>query len=117
MTHSAVLLVIYAAATFRLTRLATTDTIFVPARDWLFARGFKKMVRAVPGADPEVRNDRRKGHLIAAILYGLATCPWCVSVWLAAAVVLLAKYQGSWFVYVALALALSAVAGIVSERV
>jgi Protein of unknown function (DUF1360) len=83
-----------ALATYRLTRLVTTDSITESTRRW------------IGGWDiPKVRRPR---------VYLFITCPWCVSVWLAAAVVALTKYQGAYWVYVALALAFSVVAGLLA---
>jgi Protein of unknown function (DUF1360) len=119
MTHSAVLFVIYALATYRLSRLVTVDSIFNPVSTWLHSRGFKQedLRKVRSGEVIDTRTHEREGRSISRWFFNLTTCSWCVSVWLGGGVVLLAKYQGAWFAYVALALALSAVAGIVSERV
>jgi hypothetical protein len=42
------------------------------------------------------------------------TCPWCVSVWAGAVVVVLTKYLPTGWQWIALALAFSAVAGLIS---
>jgi hypothetical protein len=91
MTKSGLLFVIYALCTYRLVVLVVDDTILNPFRMW-------------------VMRQRSKW------LKTLIQCYWCVSVWLAAGVVLLARFGGSWAVYPCAALAISAIAGYLGER-
>lgn len=44
------------------------------------------------------------------------TCPWCIGLWFAAAAVILTRFWPQGWQYVAMALALSAVAGFLGER-
>lgn len=88
-------LIVDALATHRLTRLVTTDTITHRLRMW--AGGMKIGQEAT-----------RRG------VYFFVTCPWCVSVWAAAGVVAATKCLPSAWVYVALALAFSTVAGLLA---
>jgi hypothetical protein len=82
-------------ATFRLTRLATTDTI---------TEGLRQRVGGRDGEDM-----KRLG------LFLFATCAWCMSVWIAAGVVILTINVATWWSWLALVLAFSAVAGIIAE--
>ncbi len=86
MTHSATLLVLDALACFRLTRLMVADTITAPLRDRAPAR-----------------------------LREFITCPWCVSVWLAGAIVALQALASGPWLYASAILAFSAVAGLLAE--
>ena len=89
--HSTWLLVLDALATFRLTRLLSKDDITFWLREDFDVLGF--IIR--PGV--------------------LFSCEWCTSVWVGAAVVGLTALWSAW-VYVAAALAFSAIAGLISER-
>lgn len=64
-TTDPVLLLLYAAAVARLTRLVVLDVILDRPREWLLGDGH------TPSRAPEW-------------LATLLGCPWCVSVWLAA---------------------------------
>lgn len=88
MTRSGVLLALDALAVFRLTHLIVDDTITHPLRARLAER-------------------RLLGELV--------TCPWCVSPYLAAIVVVLQTLAPRPCLYAAAVLAFSAVAGILSE--
>lgn len=83
--------VIDALAVCRLTRLATKDKLTEDIRDRVAWR---------------VRHRRR-------LLY-LTTCPWCMSVWVAAGVVVARRYVPGWR-YLARVLAASHVAGLVAN--
>jgi hypothetical protein len=90
-THSPVLLTLDALAVARLTRLLVMDSITRPARDWI-----------VKGGRP--------------MLIEFSTCPWCVSPYLAAGVVVLQRLAPTICLYVTAVLAFSAVAGFLAER-
>ncbi len=83
-----------AAATARLARLATQDTIFEQQR----LTYLRKM-----DAD---------GH---PKLAELAVCPWCISVWIGAAVAVAAQRQVPGYRLATSALAFSLAAGVVAE--
>ncbi len=87
-------LVLGAAATARLARLVTSDSIFDSPR--------LAYVRAMD----------RTGH---PKLAELAVCPWCVSVWIGGAVSLAAHKQVPGFEVAAAALAFSLAAGVINE--
>ena len=74
-----------ALAVWRLTRLATRDTITARPRDWATGR--------------------------SRFLEGLLACPWCTSVWVAAGVVAARRLVPGLWEPVAEVLAASAVAG------
>lgn len=82
-----------ALAVFRITRLIVEDTLFDDQRaaliDWL------------------------KAHDHPKVAY-LITCPWCSSMYVAAAVVIVARYR--WWRPLARVLAASAAAGLLSDR-
>lgn len=89
-----------ALAVARLTRLATEDRIPV---GWVRDRILE-------------RADRDSGGLgSASKLAELVSCPWCMSIWLAAGVVVVRRYR--WWRPVALALAFSEVAGLAATWV
>lgn len=87
MTHNAVLIVLDALAVFRLTRLILDDSITAFIRNPIVKNGPDKAME-------------------------LFTCPWCMSVWMAAAVVALQSTVPSLWIYPAAVLAFSAVAGL-----
>jgi hypothetical protein len=84
-------LLVDALATYRLTRLVVKDTVTERFRRW-FAH-------------------RYEGPLVY-----LSTCPWCMSIWIAAAVVALTWGVPLAWSYVAAGLAFSTVAGYLSDR-
>lgn len=80
-------------ATYRLVRLALTDTIFDKPRDWLYAK------LAVLGA----QRDKRKAAA-SNWVFDLVTCQWCLGVWFAGVLTAaLARSRGwpviKWFVW------------------
>ena len=84
-------LVIVALAATRITRLATTDTIFDAPRLWLM----------------------RKGEWLEELL----SCPWCTSVWVGLAVTAdVAFAPRPWWWWPALVFATSQVAGMLLDR-
>ena len=86
-------LIVDALAVFRLTRLATTDT-FPPV---MHARW--RLMRRFPDGSWPVE---------------LIECPWCMSFWIGLGVVVMRR--SPWWRPVALALASSAVAGLLVEK-
>jgi hypothetical protein len=80
-----------ALATFRLTRLVTQDWITDPARQQIKAR-------------------------YGPAAYDFVTCPWCVSIWLAAAVLTARRLAPRAWSLAAAGLAASATAGFLAER-
>lgn len=89
-------LVVGALATYRLTRLVTEDTILDRPREAVHRRA------------------ARTGHTKFSYF---VTCPWCTSIYLAAVVIVLSVFAESWFAYIAVALAFSAVAGVIASKV
>lgn len=87
--------VLGAAATARIARLITQDSIFDAPR--------LRYVRAMDAAD-------------RAKLAELAVCPWCISVWVGAAVALAAQRDIRGYRLVTSAMAFSLAAGLVAER-
>jgi hypothetical protein len=80
------LLIVNALAVYRLTRLVTDDELTDPLRTWVF---------------------KHRGETAQYFV----TCPWCVSVWFAFAVVLLNIWVPLVWMPIAVALALAAMAG------
>ena len=93
---SGIELVIDALATYRITRLATVDTI--PA-----AVAFRERV---------TRWSRTSGH---PAVEELVHCPWCVGFWIAATVVVARRSAGPAWDRVARVLALSAASGMIAH--
>lgn len=85
-----VLLVLYALAVYRLTRLVVADELTAPTREWIMERGPRWAT--------------------------FITCPWCVSIWLAAGWVLLATLAPPVAWFAGALLAFSAVAGLLAGR-
>ena len=106
MTHSLWWLAVDALAVYRLATLSAKDKITEPAREWLRERAYTDA------------GNRRHGAAaaIAWWLYELVICPWCIGLWLAAGVVALTRFDPHAWQYAAMALALSGVAGFLSER-
>jgi len=93
--HELIDLAIDALTTYRITRLVVEDEIAAPMRDRVWDRW-----------PPD---STRVGYLI--------TCPWCVSVWVGAGVVAARAVAPAAWRPLSGALALSALAGVVSQRV
>ena len=102
MTHSAVLLVLDALAAFRLTRLVVADSITARIRQRLAGRAVVASSRAAVVARPRLAE--------------FVSCPWCVSPYLAGAVVVCQALAAGVWLYVSAVLAFSAVAGLLSEH-
>lgn len=111
-----------ALATFRLSRLVTADQLTAGQREriisWAYNRNGTRPVTAalidqggVGGWVDHVENDPD-----APALAYLITCGWCSSVWVGAGVVLARRWFPRLWGPVAEALALSAVAGLIAER-
>lgn len=91
---------VYGLCVYRVTRLVTTDTISLPARERLHRAAYAEGV-----------------HRGLAWLYELASCDWCVSVWIAAGCVLGWHLGRDVMNVVAAIMALSAIAGMLRERI
>lgn len=87
--------VVDALATYRLTRLVVEDEIAAPLRDRVWARDDPGMARI--------------GYLV--------TCPWCVSFWVAVAVVAARRAAPGPWGLAARVLAFSAVTGAAANRI
>lgn len=103
MTHSFWWLTCDALAVYRLAVLITKDSITAPLRDWLIA-----MPTTWRSPSERVSPRPRLAEFI--------TCPWCVSIWIAAGVIALTRVVPGVWQYAAIALACSAVAGFLAER-
>jgi len=86
--------IVLALATFRLTRLITTDVITEFIRTWVWKR---------------FPLSTKTGYLF--------TCDWCMSIWFASLVTISYTIVPTATLFVALPLALSAVVGILAARV
>lgn len=107
MTLGIVTLVVLALATHRLSRLVVEDTITKAPREYVERKATTKL----RNAQSEWLAVNADAKWLWRKIYALTSCHWCVSVWAAGANVALAHYQGSWFKYVAYALAASTLAG------
>lgn len=83
----ALLLVLVVATVHRFSRLITRDSILDGPRDWIIARYHGSLVE-------------------------LLSCMWCVSVWVAAAVLSVVVFGPAWFGWVMFGAAASSVAGL-----
>lgn len=101
-------------AVFRLTLLVTRDTITAGVRERLRRRAFDETPTV---SSASLREEITPPfHAAARWLHQLVTCPWCISVWIAAPVVAVTALVPLVWQYAAAALALSAVAGFLAER-
>jgi Protein of unknown function (DUF1360) len=111
---------VYALAVYRATRLVTTDEITEPFRRRIQSRGWREQVR-LDARDVviETRTIDAPGArgALARWTFSLVTCNWCVSMWVAGGVLMLALHQAAWFFWLALVGCWSAIAGVISERV
>ena len=110
MPHSFWWLAVDALAVYRLSILATRDTITAPVREHIRQHGWIDQTDGMP-----IQVGTLEGRT-ARTLFELAGCPWCVSVWFAAGAVMLTRLTPTAWQYVAFALACSAVAGFLADR-
>ncbi len=107
--------VVLALAAFRLTRLLAADTITDPWRGWLFRWAW----------NDEVLTDDGTGHLTPTPRGGgwrtwawmLATCQWCLGVWIAVAVYAGWRWGGDVAQAVVVVLAVAGVQGALAQFV
>lgn len=92
---SAILFIIYALCAYRVSTLIVVDEI---------TNGMR--IKIITWAT------KHKHPMVSKWI----NCVWCVSIWVGAIVVVVARFAGSWAVYPCAALAFSAVAGFLSER-
>lgn len=85
-------LVLVTGGTYRLTRLATRDTITDPVRDFIHRR------------------------FTGSLVNGFTRCSWCVSVWIAAGLTAAAYWWWPWFRWALIAATASAVVGWLAEK-
>ena len=95
-------LIVDALCVYRITRLIGVDTITAPARERVRAAGWHKNGHPKP----------KGAH--ARLTFTWATCAWCTSIWVAVGVVIFTRLWPLGWSYVALALAFSVVAGLLS---
>lgn len=116
------LLIINALAVLRLTRLVTADAfpfgvLRLRITDWANERWgpLRRLAGPLGGPLPHggdaVKLNAYDGQ---APLGYLITCPWCSSIYLGAGVAAVAS-TGTWWLWIATPLALSAVAGVVAS--
>lgn len=111
-------LVVLGLAVYRATRLVVRDELTRPLRDrWLgplFERGEHRYVEVRPGLhrgeEPPLR-----ARLTAQLAY-LASCPWCLSVWLSLGAVLLVVPWPGWRWLLLDVLAVAGIAGWLLDR-
>lgn len=106
---SATLLLVYALAVARVTRLITADRITETPRERFEAALWRRFAPHVPVHDRE--------HAEPPLAVYLLSCPWCVSVYVAAVAAPIVYWWGDspWFVVPALALAFSHVTGLLAK--
>lgn len=123
-TNNPWLIAVNVLAAFRITRLIVADAFpFGPLRlrisDWANDR-WGPLQRVLAKDKVLATTNLRSGDVIkvtaydgAAPLAYLITCPWCASPYVAVAVALLAS-TGTWWVYPAAVLAVSAIVGLLA---
>lgn len=122
--HSAIILVVYALAVARITRMVTDDRLFNKPRGAVIVRAW---TRAYPVVKSKPAGPERRDLLVSVMtnhatmppmLAYLIVCPWCVSIWIGALVAPLAWLWGTrpWFAIPAVALAFSHVSGFLATR-
>jgi Protein of unknown function (DUF1360) len=99
--HSPLMLIIYALAAYRIERLLARDTF--PPIAWMRDTLVDRLNRD--------RDIQQGEHWLA----DLVSCPWCLGLWVAIAVVVLASLL-PWWIVVAVPLAFSAVIGHLAGR-
>lgn len=127
----ALLVLVYALAVARLTRLVTLDRIAERPRErllrWAWGRAWMPWARL---EHPDKDRHMQRGYALdmshAAMLDGaeppllpyLLTCPWCVSIYVGAVAAPVLWFWGSspWLAIPALALALSQVTGLLAPK-
>lgn len=109
--HPALIVLVYALAVARVTRLITADKLTEVPRDRLTDAAWR---RRYGGQWAAARADKADEPLPAYLL----TCPWCASMYVAAAAAPLAWFWGSspWLLVPALALAFSYVTGFLAGK-
>lgn len=107
---SATLCVVYALAVARFTRLVTADKLTEAARERLLDRLWRRYAPMVPASD--------RDRAVPPLPVYLLTCPWCVSVYVAAPAAVIAYFWplAPWFLLPALLLAFSYVTGLLAQR-
>lgn len=115
MIHGAWLwLVVNGLAVFRLTRLVAFDQITAGARKRLLNRAtrlaFEHATNHGNVPTPHTSNVFGKA-------WELITCPWCLSIWVAAPVVAATRLAPTVWQYPAVGLALAAITGLLSELI
>lgn len=128
----ALLFLVYALAVARITRLVTSDRITEAPRErfvsWAWRRSWLPAARieaeggnctngAWGCADAWSREARVNGAEPPLLAY-LATCPWCVSIYVGAVAAPLVWFWGSspWLAIPALALAFSQATGVLASK-
>lgn len=111
------IIVLYALATARITRLVTTDKLTLPPRRAVVRWAFRRRYGAAPGEGLDEELAAAAADNPPALAY-LVNCPWCVSVYVGAVVAPLAWFWGTspWLAVPALALAFSYVTGFLASK-
>lgn len=106
----AAVMLVYALAVARVTRLVTSDRITEAPRERLAAALWRRYKPIVPPADRDVAEPPLAVYLLR--------CPWCVSIYVAAVAAPIAYLWGSnpIFLIPALALAFSHVTGLLAQK-
>jgi hypothetical protein len=107
---SAFVWLVYALAVARVTRLVTADKLTEGPRDRLLDRLWSRCAPLVPVQE--------RGRALPPLPVYLLTCPWCVSIYVAAPAAVIAYFwpTAPWFLIPALLLAFSHVTGLLAQR-
>jgi uncharacterized protein DUF1360 len=105
---SVITVVVFALAVARVTRLVTGDKLTEGPRGRLVDRAWRRWRPAVPVEDRARADEPKPAYLL--------TCPWCASIYVAAAAAPLCWFWGAtpWLFIPALLLAFSQVTGLLA---
>ena len=109
-----VIVLVYALAVARVTRLINADRVTQRPRDWLTLRLWKRYTGDWSAAAHALADPKAEPPLSVYLL----TCPWCVSIYVAAVVAPAAYWWGDrpWLLVPALALAFSHITGLLAKN-
>ena len=110
----ALILFVYALAVARVTRLVTADRITQAPRDWLTLHLWHRVTGDWNAAHQAKADPKAEPPLSVYLL----TCPWCVSIYVAAVATPVAYLWGErpWLFVPALALAFSHITGLLAKN-
>jgi hypothetical protein len=110
------LFIVLSFAVHRVTRIITTDAIFIRVRDFFLKKSSVKFVKQDFQGRITDEQLRLKKVLPWSWFHELVNCNWCTSVWVGFVASIIFYRHLGWLDTIALALALSSISSIVSEH-